>query len=282
MALQSHKSRLAPKSLKSCWPDMPSTNKNGKTAQRICCQHIQHRETDKATLVRKKARGTLWQMQIEKKAQIKLALAIFHRPTKDLRHGEEALLLSSHLIRTDPNRTNSTGTRFKPLGLHHVLMVIWNSTHAQIVTFHGFMVRVAATWSPTLEHESKHINIFFFLVTLAYFSLILSQIAVEGCCHGSLDKIYEVLTTAEQREGCKIDLLICCGDFQVQLSSLLFIYNSEILFHCAFILHGLTVYRQFVMMRTSAAWHAPQSTATWRHSTSTTLERRRLQFWLSL
>ena len=46
-------------------------------------------------------------------------------------------------------------------------------------------------------------------------SLYVIQIAVEGCCHGSLDKIYEVLTTAEQREGCKIDLLICCGDFQV-------------------------------------------------------------------
>ena len=44
------------------------------------------------------------------------------------------------------------------------------------------------------------------------------QIAVEGCCHGELDKIYESLAYLEQREGTKIDLLICCGDFQVPWS----------------------------------------------------------------
>ena len=41
------------------------------------------------------------------------------------------------------------------------------------------------------------------------------QIAVEGCCHGCLDTIYNVLTAVEEREGYKIDLLICCGDFEV-------------------------------------------------------------------
>ncbi|GAB4818925.1 hypothetical protein N2152v2_005971 [Parachlorella kessleri] len=40
------------------------------------------------------------------------------------------------------------------------------------------------------------------------------RVAVEGCCHGELDKIYEALNYLEQREGTKIDLLICCGDFQ--------------------------------------------------------------------
>ncbi|EFJ51350.1 hypothetical protein VOLCADRAFT_73407, partial [Volvox carteri f. nagariensis] len=39
-------------------------------------------------------------------------------------------------------------------------------------------------------------------------------IAIEGCCHGELDKIYATLQLLEQREGKKIDLLICCGDFQ--------------------------------------------------------------------
>jgi hypothetical protein len=43
------------------------------------------------------------------------------------------------------------------------------------------------------------------------------QIAVEGCCHGELDKIYETLTALEEREGRKVDLLICCGDFQVRV-----------------------------------------------------------------
>jgi hypothetical protein len=41
------------------------------------------------------------------------------------------------------------------------------------------------------------------------------QIAVEGCCHGDLDKIYGTLQAMEAKEGRSIDLLICCGDFQV-------------------------------------------------------------------
>ncbi|XP_072301040.1 lariat debranching enzyme [Eucyclogobius newberryi] len=40
------------------------------------------------------------------------------------------------------------------------------------------------------------------------------KIAVEGCCHGELDKIYETIAYLEQKEGIKVDLLLCCGDFQ--------------------------------------------------------------------
>ncbi|CAG9793924.1 unnamed protein product [Diatraea saccharalis] len=40
------------------------------------------------------------------------------------------------------------------------------------------------------------------------------KIAIEGCAHGELDKIYDCIETLEQREDIKIDLLICCGDFQ--------------------------------------------------------------------
>ncbi|XP_045495943.1 lariat debranching enzyme [Colias croceus] len=40
------------------------------------------------------------------------------------------------------------------------------------------------------------------------------KIAVEGCAHGELDKIYECIETLQEREGIKIDFLICCGDFQ--------------------------------------------------------------------
>lgn len=47
------------------------------------------------------------------------------------------------------------------------------------------------------------------------------QIAVEGCCHGDLDKIYATLQAMEIKEGRSIDLLICCGDFQVSTSSFL-------------------------------------------------------------
>lgn len=44
------------------------------------------------------------------------------------------------------------------------------------------------------------------------------QVVVEGCCHGELDKIYEVIGQLKEREGMTVDLLICCGDFQVSLS----------------------------------------------------------------
>lgn len=40
------------------------------------------------------------------------------------------------------------------------------------------------------------------------------KIAVEGCAHGELDKIYETIEYIQKREKIKIDLLICCGDFQ--------------------------------------------------------------------
>ncbi|EGD73310.1 lariat debranching enzyme [Salpingoeca rosetta] len=39
-------------------------------------------------------------------------------------------------------------------------------------------------------------------------------IAVEGCCHGELDNIYASLQDAERQTGQRVDLLLCCGDFQ--------------------------------------------------------------------
>ncbi|GAB6031379.1 lariat debranching enzyme [Chamberlinius hualienensis] len=40
------------------------------------------------------------------------------------------------------------------------------------------------------------------------------KIAVEGCAHGDLDKIYDVISTLEKENGINVDLVICCGDFQ--------------------------------------------------------------------
>lgn len=39
-------------------------------------------------------------------------------------------------------------------------------------------------------------------------------IAVEGCAHGELEKIYETLSYLEAENNIKVDLLLCCGDFQ--------------------------------------------------------------------
>ncbi|KAK9270724.1 hypothetical protein L1049_026307 [Liquidambar formosana] len=40
------------------------------------------------------------------------------------------------------------------------------------------------------------------------------RIAVEGCMHGDLDNVYSTLLYLEKVENTKIDLLLCCGDFQ--------------------------------------------------------------------
>lgn len=39
-------------------------------------------------------------------------------------------------------------------------------------------------------------------------------IAVEGCAHGELEKIYETIKELEKRDSIKVDMLLCCGDFQ--------------------------------------------------------------------
>jgi len=44
--------------------------------------------------------------------------------------------------------------------------------------------------------------------------LNLPQIAVEGCCHGCLDDIYDEIARMEQNKSFKIDLLLVCGDFE--------------------------------------------------------------------
>ncbi|CAH9070812.1 unnamed protein product [Cuscuta epithymum] len=40
------------------------------------------------------------------------------------------------------------------------------------------------------------------------------KIAIEGCMHGDLDNVYATLLHLQDAENMKIDLLICCGDFQ--------------------------------------------------------------------
>ncbi|KNC85953.1 hypothetical protein SARC_01899 [Sphaeroforma arctica JP610] len=40
------------------------------------------------------------------------------------------------------------------------------------------------------------------------------RVAVEGCCHGELDKIYKTIASIEEAKKYKIDLLLICGDFQ--------------------------------------------------------------------
>ena len=39
------------------------------------------------------------------------------------------------------------------------------------------------------------------------------NIAIEGCCHGELDLIYQTIQETEKL-GAKVDLLLICGDFE--------------------------------------------------------------------
>jgi len=40
------------------------------------------------------------------------------------------------------------------------------------------------------------------------------KVAVEGCAHGELERIYDTIAGIEKDSSTKIDLLLCCGDFQ--------------------------------------------------------------------
>ncbi|KAG8906009.1 lariat debranching enzyme [Tulasnella sp. 417] len=40
------------------------------------------------------------------------------------------------------------------------------------------------------------------------------KIAVEGCCHGQLDAIYNRIEELERENGYQVDLVLICGDFQ--------------------------------------------------------------------
>ena len=48
------------------------------------------------------------------------------------------------------------------------------------------------------------------------------HIAIEGCLHGELEKVYSTIAEIEQMEGIKISLLLCCGDFQASTFFLTF------------------------------------------------------------
>lgn len=40
------------------------------------------------------------------------------------------------------------------------------------------------------------------------------SVAILGCCHGELEIVYDRIRNHEQETGRKVDLLLCCGDFQ--------------------------------------------------------------------
>ncbi len=42
------------------------------------------------------------------------------------------------------------------------------------------------------------------------------KVAVVGCAHGDLNVIYNSIAHTEKLHSLKIELLICCGDFQVR------------------------------------------------------------------
>jgi len=39
-------------------------------------------------------------------------------------------------------------------------------------------------------------------------------VAIVGCGHGEIDRIYQVVGKIEEKRGIKVSLVLCCGDFQ--------------------------------------------------------------------
>ncbi len=37
---------------------------------------------------------------------------------------------------------------------------------------------------------------------------------MEGCFHGELEQVYKTMQIIEKEKNIKIDVLLCCGDFQ--------------------------------------------------------------------
>ena len=68
--------------------------------------------------------------------------------------------------------------------------------------------------SPPISHSVSHPLSLTLSPTLCLSHSVSIQIAVEGCCHGQLDDIYASIQDAERQTGQKVDLLLCCGDFQ--------------------------------------------------------------------
>ena len=53
------------------------------------------------------------------------------------------------------------------------------------------------------------------------------KIAIEGCLHGELQKVYETIKEIEDKENYKVDLLLCCGDIQVKRKKYIFLNISN-------------------------------------------------------
>ncbi|KAL8273922.1 hypothetical protein Esti_002245 [Eimeria stiedai] len=53
------------------------------------------------------------------------------------------------------------------------------------------------------------------------------MVAVNGCCHGELDALYALVERMQKEENIKVDLVICCGDFESLRST------DDLRFFCA-------------------------------------------------
>jgi hypothetical protein len=58
------------------------------------------------------------------------------------------------------------------------------------------------------EKENKFYDRLFFIYSNQI--VIIMKIAIEGCAHGELEKIYETLQLLEQKENVKVIKISCC------------------------------------------------------------------------
>ena len=71
--------------------------------------------------------------------------------------------------------------------------------------------------NPCSTDSSAYLNIMIevrALHSIACVAGLTRRAVIQGCCHGELERIYASVLEVERRRGVKVDLLICCGDFQ--------------------------------------------------------------------
>ena len=80
------------------------------------------------------------------------------------------------------------------------------------VQFFGSFLPLSAINASSINKNKNNFEIFSQKNCEKY--LLTMKIAIEGCLHGELQKVYETIEEIEKREHYKVDLLLCCGDFQ--------------------------------------------------------------------
>jgi len=70
------------------------------------------------------------------------------------------------------------------------------------------------------------------------------KVAIVGCCHGTMSSLYASIKKTERTYNVKVDLVIICGDFQVNKFLILFYYKFFLIYIKLFFLLRMKFYKE--------------------------------------